>query len=67
MNTVKYDTDWEITNIYKNLQIIWSQFFIDMLLLIYIWSTSNIYWFIGIWIRCQRIQMNTYSVTLDYS
>jgi hypothetical protein len=26
INTVKYDVDWEITNIYKNLQIVWSHF-----------------------------------------
>jgi hypothetical protein len=38
-----------------------------MLLFIYIPSTSNIYWFIGIQIHCQRIQTNSYSVTFDYS
>jgi hypothetical protein len=38
-----------------------------MLLFIYIWSTLNIYWIIGIRICCQRIQMNSYSVTFDYS
>ncbi len=32
INTVKYDADWEIMNIYENLQIVRSQFFIDMLL-----------------------------------
>ncbi len=48
---VKYDADWEIMNTYKNLQIVWSQFFIDKLILIYIWSNSNIYWFIGILIH----------------
>ncbi len=64
---VKYDADQEITNIYENLQIIGSQFFTDMLLFVYIWSTSNIYWFICIRIRCQRIPMNSYSVTFDYS
>ncbi len=26
-NMVKYDADWEIMNIYENLQIVWSQFF----------------------------------------
>ena len=26
INTVKYDADWEITNTYENLQIVWSQF-----------------------------------------
>ncbi len=29
---VKYNADQEITNIYENLQIVWSQFFTDMLL-----------------------------------
>ncbi len=29
-------------------------------------SNSNIYWFIGTWIRCQQIQTMSYSVTLDY-
>ncbi len=38
-----------------------------MLLFVYIWSTLNIYWFIGIRNCCQRIQMNSYSVTFDYS
>ncbi len=38
-----------------------------MLLFIYIRSTSNVYWFIGIQIRCQQIQINSYSVTFDYS
>jgi len=68
INTVKYDADQEITNIYKNLQIVWSQFFTDMLLFIYIQSTSHIYWFIGIWIHCQwkQIQIYSYSVTFDY-
>jgi hypothetical protein len=35
-------------NTYKNLQIVRSQFFIDKLIFIYIWSNLNIYWFIGI-------------------
>ncbi len=39
---VKYYADREITNIYENLQKVWSQFFTDMLLFIYIWSNSNI-------------------------
>ncbi len=64
---VKYNADWEITNIYENLQIVWSQFFTNMLLFIYIRSTWNMYWFIGIQIHCERIQMNSYSVTFDYS
>ncbi len=67
MNMVKYDADQEITNIYKNLQIVRSQFFTDMVLFVYIRSTPNIYWFIDIRICCQQIQMNSYSVTFDYS
>jgi hypothetical protein len=64
---VKYDADWEIMNIYENLQIVRSQFFTDMLQFFNIQSTTNIYWFIGIQIHCQRIQTNSYSVTFDYS
>ncbi len=60
INTVKYNADWEITNIYENLQIVWSHFFTNMLLFIYIRSTLNIYWFIGIRICCQWIQTNSY-------
>ncbi len=67
INLVKYDADWEIMNTYENLQIVWSQFFTDMLLFIYIQCASNIYWFIGIQICCQRIQTNSYSVTFNYS
>ncbi len=67
INTVKYDANWEIMNIYENLQIVWSKFCTDKLLFVYIWSTSNIYWFIGIWICCQWIQTNSYSVTLGYT
>ncbi len=67
INTVKYDTDREITKIYKNLRIVWSQFCTDRLLFFYIRSTSNIYGFIGIQIRCQLILMNSYSVTFGYS
>ncbi len=52
-------------NIYKNLQIVWFQFVTNMLLFVSIRSTSNIYWFIGIRIRCQWIQTNSYSVTFD--
>ncbi len=62
---IKYNADREITNIYENLQIVWSQFVTDMLLLVYIRSTSNIYWFISIRICCQRIHTNSYSVTFD--
>ena len=63
INTVKYDVDREIMNIYENLQIVRSHFFTDIVLFVNIRSTSNIYWFIGIQIRCQLIQTNSYSVT----
>ncbi len=36
-----------------------------MLLFVPIRSTSNIYWFIGIHIRYQQIQTNSYSVIFD--
>jgi hypothetical protein len=62
---VKYDANREITNTYDNLQIVQSQFFTDKLVFIYIWSNSNIYWFISIQIHCQRIQTKSYSVTFD--
>ena len=65
INMVKYSADQEITNIYEDLQIVQSQFFADMLLFIYIQSTSNFYWFVGIQICCQQIQANSYSVTFD--
>jgi len=42
-----------ITNIYKNLQIVRSQFFTDKEIFIYIRSNLNIYWFISIQICCQ--------------
>jgi len=48
INTIKYDTDREITNTYENLQIVQSQFFTDKLIFVYIRYNSNIYWFIGI-------------------
>ncbi len=66
INTVKYNTDREIMNIYENLWIVWSQFCTDRLLFIYIQSTSNIYWFIGIRICCQRILTNSYLGTFGY-
>ncbi len=66
INTVVYDTDWEIENIYENSQIIWSQICTHRLLFVYIWSTLNIYWFLGIRILCQRIQTNSYTVTFGY-
>ncbi len=56
INMVKYDADREIMNSYENLQTVWSQFFTDMLLFVYIRSTSNIHWFIGIRICCQEYQ-----------
>ena len=64
---VKYYADWEITNNYENLQMVWSQFFTDKLLFIYIWSNLNIYWFISIQIWCKWTQMKSYSVTFNYS
>ncbi len=51
MKNVKYYVDLEIMIIYENLQKVWSQFFTDTLIFIYIWSNLNIYWFIGIWIQ----------------
>ncbi len=51
INTVKYDTDWDITNTYKNLQIVPIQFFTNKLIFIYIHYNSNIYWFMGIQIQ----------------
>jgi hypothetical protein len=51
---VKYDTDREITNTYENLQMVWTQFFTDKLIFIYIWYNSYIYGFIGIQIRLVR-------------
>ena len=65
INTVKYNVDQEITNIYENLQIVRSHFFTDIVLFVNIQSTLNIYWFIGIRIHCQRIQTNNYSFTFD--
>ncbi len=59
INMVKYDVDWEITNIYENLQIVRSHFFTDMLLFITIWSTLNVYWFISI--RIKRITIRSLS------
>ncbi len=64
---VKYNTNWEIMNTYENLQIVWSQFFTKKLIFVYIQSNLIIYWFIGIWIRCQWIQMRIYLVTFEYS
>ncbi len=54
------------TRIYKYLTNI-LQFSTDLLLFIYIRSTSNIYLFMGIRICCQQIQTNSYSVTFGYS
>jgi hypothetical protein len=44
---VKYYADQENNNAYENLQIVCSQFFTEKLMFVYIWSNSNIYWFIG--------------------
>jgi len=57
INTVKYNVDREITNIYDNLQIVRSHFFTDIVLFVNIRSTSNIYWFIGIhkWITIRSL------------
>jgi hypothetical protein len=54
---------WIFTRIYKYVQC---QFFTDMLLFIYIRSTSNMYWFIGMQILCQWIPTNSYLVTFNY-
>jgi hypothetical protein len=59
INMVKYDVDQEITNIYENLQIVRSHFFTDIVLFYNIWSTSNIYWFISIQIRCNEYKQIT--------
>jgi hypothetical protein len=64
INTVKYDADQEITNVYENLQIIQSQFFTDMLLFVYIRSTSNIYWFIYLYL--DLLPMNTNEKLFGY-
>ncbi len=67
INMVKYDTNWEIMNIYENLWIVWSQFCTDRWLSAYIQSSLNIYWFISIRIHWQWIQTNSYSVTFSKS
>jgi len=61
---VIYNASQDIVNIYEILQIVQSKLFTDMLLFIYIWSTSN--WLISIQIHCQQIQANSYLVTFDY-
>jgi hypothetical protein len=45
---VKYYVDWEIMLTYKNLQIVWSQYFTDLIIFVYIQSNSKIFWFISI-------------------
>ncbi len=55
---VKYDADQEIMNIYENLQIVWSQFFTDMLLFVYIQATLNIYWFSAIRWAIPKVILN---------
>jgi hypothetical protein len=64
---VKYDNDREITNIYENLQIVQSQFYSDKLIFVYIWSNSNVYWFISIWIQLVQYMANRYLVLLKFS
>jgi hypothetical protein len=59
---VKYNADQEIMNTFENLQIVRSQFFTDKLIFVDIWSNSNAYWFMGIWIHCQQLQTNSYLV-----
>ncbi len=49
------------------MRIVWSHFFTDKLIFIYIWPNLNIHWFIIIWICCQQIQMKSYSITFKYS
>jgi hypothetical protein len=51
INTLKYNVDQEITITYENLQIVWFQFFTDLLILIYIWSNMKIFWLIDIYIQ----------------
>ncbi len=48
-NTVKYDADHEIMNIYENLQIVRSQFFTDILLfsLLQIFIGLSVFWFVA--------------------
>ena len=60
INTVKYDANWEITNTCEKLQIVWSQFFTNKLIFVYIQSNLNFYLFISIQIRLQWIQTNSY-------
>ncbi len=43
INMVKYDAEQEITITYETLWIVWSQFFTDMLIFIYIQSNLNIF------------------------
>jgi hypothetical protein len=43
-----------LTDTYDNLQIVQYQFFTDKLGVAYIRSNFNIYWFIGIWICCDK-------------
>ncbi len=41
INTVKYEVHQEISITYENLQIVWSQFFTDLLIFVYILSNSK--------------------------
>jgi hypothetical protein len=44
INTVKYNAAWEIMITYDNLQIVWLQFFSDMLIFIFgpIWISFGL-------------------------
>ncbi len=42
INTVKYNADQEIMNIYENLQIVRSHFFTDMLLFGLLWISFGL-------------------------
>ncbi len=44
INTVKYNAAWEIMITYDNLQIVWLQFFSDMLIFIFslIWTSFGL-------------------------
>ncbi len=53
-------------NTYENLQIVWSQFFTNKLSFTYIWSNSNIYWFISIQIWHAGKMVNRYLVLLKF-
>ncbi len=60
---VKYNPNWEITNTCKNLQKVWSQFFTDKLIFIYIQSNLNIYL---VYQYSDLLQMNTNKELFGY-